>query len=266
MPQLIKHLPWDSNHFKVKVGRYLPTAIGSDQEEHEFRQEFVEGKFDCVYAMLDASDIHSREVAARVGFFLGDIRMSYLFKKKDWMPEGPWKPRGRAVVEIKLLNPENAEHVAQVKALSRDLSVVSRFYVDERFRPHVADMYSIWAGNLMKPKASTDLPVVTVVALVGDQVVGFIGNKIVEEEVNGKNIRHGEVVLVATHPEFRGHGIGRAMTGTSIDWCFENGTEFVTVDTQGNNYQASRLYENVGFRLREMILIYHVWKQYGFNK
>ncbi len=266
MSQLIKELPWDSNHFKVKIGRYLPTTIADPDQEKSFRQEFFAGKFDCVYAMLDASDVHSREAAARNQFFLGDIRMSYALTKKDWFPKEPQRRQGTIPAEIRFLNPDNAEQVAQVKVLSRDLSVVSRFHFDERFRPYVADMYEIWAGNFIKPKTPTDLPVKTVIALKNGWVAGFIGNKIVEEEKDGQKVRHGEVVLVATHSDFRGQGFGRAMSEKSIDWCFEQGAEFVTVDTQGNNYQASRLYESVGFRLQDMKLIYHVWKQYGFNK
>lgn len=55
--------------------------------------------------------------------------------------------------------------------------------------------------------------------------------------------------LIAVNPQYRGHGVGRALMEKAIQWSKEKGLPGIRVETQDTNVPACRFYESCGFRL-----------------
>lgn len=81
------------------------------------------------------------------------------------------------------------------------------------------------------------------VAMLADQVAGFVGLRVHAED------RMGEVHIIAVDPAFQRRGVGRALLDFSFDWFREQLLSMVMVETGGDTGHApSRAtYEAAGF-------------------
>ena len=76
-------------------------------------------------------------------------------------------------------------------------------------------------------------------ALVDGAVAGYIGFLGVLDEL--------EVTNVATHPEFRRRGVGRALVSALLDYARRESFRRVTLEVRASNAPAIALYESLGF-------------------
>lgn len=76
----------------------------------------------------------------------------------------------------------------------------------------------------------------------GDDLAGFCWTK-----------RHGpadgEIYIIATHPTYQGHGLGRALVLEGMRHLAEIGCSRVFLYTEGDNERALALYESLGFEI-----------------
>ena len=56
-----------------------------------------------------------------------------------------------------------------------------------------------------------------------------------------------QILNIATHPEHRGKGLGRAVTCRLIDEARSRGISFITLEVRRSNVVARRLYGSLGF-------------------
>jgi ribosomal-protein-alanine N-acetyltransferase len=71
-------------------------------------------------------------------------------------------------------------------------------------------------------------------------IVGFAGLWLMVDEAH--------VTTIATHPDYRGHGIGELLLSSLIDVAFEIGARVVTLEVRVSNSVAQNLYRKYGFR------------------
>ncbi|MBR4872739.1 MAG: ribosomal protein S18-alanine N-acetyltransferase, partial [Clostridia bacterium] len=76
-------------------------------------------------------------------------------------------------------------------------------------------------------------------ALESDEVAGYIGFLGVLDEL--------EVTNVATHPDFRRRGTGRALVSALLDYARREKFLRVTLEVRASNAPAIALYESLGF-------------------
>ena len=76
--------------------------------------------------------------------------------------------------------------------------------------------------------------------LAGTAVIGFFAGWIVEDEMHVNN--------VASHPEYRGIGVGRSLMEAAIDESRYRGAATVILEVRSSNETAQLLYKDVGFR------------------
>ena len=79
-----------------------------------------------------------------------------------------------------------------------------------------------------------------VAAYDNGQCIGYAGANVVLDE--------GQVANIAVYPEYRGKGIGRALTKAMAERCFNSGCATVTLEVRHTNTTAISLYESLGFR------------------
>lgn len=81
------------------------------------------------------------------------------------------------------------------------------------------------------------------VALIGDQLAGFVGLRVHDED------RMGEIYIIAVDPSFQRRGVGRALLEFSFEWMRSRGLAMVMVETGGDRgHERSRAaYESAGF-------------------
>lgn len=73
----------------------------------------------------------------------------------------------------------------------------------------------------------------------GPDVVGFFAGWIVEDELHVNNI--------ASHPGYRGIGIGRSLLQAGIEEGRRRGVSYVLLEVRDSNIAAQSLYKKVGF-------------------
>ena len=82
------------------------------------------------------------------------------------------------------------------------------------------------------------------VAVAGPAVAGWAAG-LVRQSATGKV--SGRVYSVATHPDHRGKGVGRALCEDLLDWFAARGASAAYLEVRSNNESAKRLYDRLGF-------------------
>lgn len=91
---------------------------------------------------------------------------------------------------------------------------------------------------------STDLDAVGFVWIEDDQVMGNLSLRHAQPRSH-----HGRMIgNVVVHPDWRGHGIGRALMERAIRAVQDQGARWVGLEVRASNVIACQLYERLGFR------------------
>lgn len=72
------------------------------------------------------------------------------------------------------------------------------------------------------------------------RLVGYVGLVTVLDE--------GQITNVATHPNFRRRGVGRALMTRLFEHCKERGIAYLSLEVRESNKGAIALYEGLGFQ------------------
>lgn len=88
------------------------------------------------------------------------------------------------------------------------------------------------------------------VAWAGDQVVGAVWNELNVAE------KAGYLSQIHTRPEWQRRGVASALITRSLAYFQQQGLTTATLEVQARNPQALRLYEQLGFRIAERIILY----------
>ena len=95
-----------------------------------------------------------------------------------------------------------------------------------------------WSEKSIETELTCRLSV-WLVALEGEQVVGYVGSQTVIDESDMMNI--------AVHPDFRRRGIAEALVAALEDALRQRGSRALTLEVRDSNVAAITLYEKLGF-------------------
>jgi dTDP-4-amino-4,6-dideoxy-D-galactose acyltransferase len=138
----------------------------------------------------------------------------------------------------------------ELEKLALESGTYSRFNIDENFKSgEYNKLYLTWIALSIEEKLAFDIIIATD---KNETIVGFVTlNKKSESLVN--------IGLVAVSDGFRGKGIGKSLINYALNKSFELGYKEIQVITQINNINAIKLYESIGFYIKEKTFVYHYW-------
>lgn len=137
---------------------------------------------------------------------------------------------------------------SDIEDLADRCFLYSRFHLDPRMSSQQANAIKrSWAANACRGRA----PIVYAARVQG-RLAGFLAVL----EVNSAHGRDAVIDLVGVDADFRGRGIGRALSQTFIR-DFSDRADRLRVGTQISNIPALRLYEALGFRTSSTSYVLH---------
>ena len=109
--------------------------------------------------------------------------------------------------------------------------------------PQIAELEKLcfsdpWSERSIETELSCRLSV-WLVALEGEQVVGYVGSQTVIDESDMMNL--------AVHPDFRRRGIAEALVADLEAALRQRGSRALTLEVRDSNAPAIALYEKLGF-------------------
>lgn len=109
--------------------------------------------------------------------------------------------------------------------------------------PEVAEIEKLcfsdpWSEHALSESIACDYAHFSVY-LENGKVIGYMGFYALFDE--------GSVTNVATHPDYRGRGVGTALMQHTIELCRKRSVESITLEVRESNITAQRLYEKCGF-------------------
>lgn len=231
-------LQWDTDFFGFPVAKVL-----GDQLTSQFKDQIDDwcraNRIACLYFFSRGDDPVTSQIAARNGYELTDLRMTFEnADRAQWQMD---KQPG-----IRPARPEDLAAMMTIASRSHD---DTRFYFDQRFsRKMCSRLYSIWIEKSCNGSADA-----VWVPEIDGKVCGYVTCKINRAD------QVGNIGLIAVADSARGRGTGSALIRQAMNWFADQNARSVTVVTQGRNVAAQRLYQRLGFVTRSLELTYHKW-------
>lgn len=113
----------------------------------------------------------------------------------------------------------------------------------EQTVPQVADLESRsfstpWSEKSIREELKNEWAL-WYVALEDEKFLGYIG---IQYGLDG-----GDIMTIATEPDYRGRGIGKALILHVLEIFKEKDLQYLTLEVRPSNFSALKLYENLGF-------------------
>jgi dTDP-4-amino-4,6-dideoxy-D-galactose acyltransferase len=236
-------LPWDTEHFGVRVARVRTRRLDADGLDRILAWAAAH-EVACLYLLADAQDSATWRLAASRGFRFVDLRMTL----RRRLGRGKESPSGRDV-GVRAARPGDE---AALVEMARAGHVDSRFYADGRFDLRAVEaLYERWLrGSLDGVLADAVL-----VAEASGVPAGYVTVRLDHEHGTGR------IELLGVSRRWRSAGLGRSLVLAALDRFRDAGLEATSVVTQGRNVAGQRLYQACGFRTQLVELWYHRWSE-----
>ena len=223
---MIKHLPWDSDFFEIK--------IASVDASHEVADIDLQ-EFDMFYSF------HSNENKVFANFQLSFREHKIIFEKllgqiKD------------VDADIRSVD-DNFKDISTLQELAYESGKHSRFNLDGNFAERqFKNLYNLWITNSLNRQFADDVLVI----YQNDKIGGFVTYKINQEVAT--------IGLIAVLPEFQGQGLGSKLLQRVEYLLSKKKVEKVQIPTQQENLDACGFYTKKGYSILSITPITHYWK------
>ena len=235
----LNFLPWDSEFFGIRVGRFLPPRL--KQDDLPIVQDWTrQNAIDCLYFLAEPRFPETLAAAHQGGFKFVDSRVEFE------LPEAQL-----ATLETQTssaVRPATAEDESVILSIARTVHTNTRFFKDSMFRrERSAELYAEWLrGALRDPGQAVFVSVDQANVARGYVSCGVAGTS-------------GRIGLIGVEESFRGHGFAsRLLHGANL-WCAAHGARTVHVASQADNSAAANLYSAAGFRQTSIAVWFHRW-------
>lgn len=235
----IEELPWDTEHFGVRVGElYVGRACA---DEVRATLDATAHQFELIYVRNANTDAMSQDVLQAFNGEQTDTRAVFERSSLELPKETTPAPAGG------LRRAEPGTNSSALRSLGRQVAEHSRFQNDSRMPPAwTSILYETWLASSIEREHADEV----LVWWLDDEPVGLYTIKVAGD--------CGTLDLFAVDQAHRGKGIGAALTQAGLLWMQERGLSRASVTTQLNN-PVCKLYRGFGYSLAETEDIYHLW-------
>lgn len=236
----LQPLTWDSDFCGYKVGRIdcepgQPAEI-LDNMLNDARQQ----GFRLIYAAIPHPAEIDGAILRRHNGHKADGKVTFVCR-----PVAPVTAAMPAGIEEFHGTPEGLYDLAYESGL------YSRFALDPCFgTENFRRMYRLWIDNSI---AGTIADRIYVARTASGPISGFVTLK-----TGGGQASIG---LIAVSPESRGRHLGSALIAACKRQAVESGCSSLSVVTQSDNVPACNFYSKNGFKIDNIVNIYHFWPQ-----
>lgn len=235
----IEELPWDTEHFGVRVGELRVGRASADEVRAVL--EASAAQFELVYVRNANTNAMSQDVLETFNGEQTDTRAVFERSSLQLPKEGNPPPAG----ELRRAQP--GSNSSALRSLARQVAEHSRFQNDTRFPPSwVSTLYETWLARSIEREHADEV----LVWWLDDEPVGLYTIKVAGD--------CGTLDLFAVDEGQRGKGIGAALLRAGLLWMQERGLSRASVTTQLSN-PVCKLYRGFGYSLAETEDIYHLW-------
>jgi dTDP-4-amino-4,6-dideoxy-D-galactose acyltransferase len=230
-------LEWDTGFFGYKVAGIKASELEPAGLDKILRQ-LRENDFKLAYCFVSPEDKRSNESLKQASGLLADEKITYSINV-----EANSFPVSDKIIPYDLKQPTQ-----KLITLALQSGIYSRFKIDQNFRNNEFErLYMEWIGKSVSKTLADEVFVYS----EDDEILGFITLSI-------KN-RKGSIGLIAVDENQRGKAIGKKLIGRGLLYFKENNITETDVVTQKANSIACRFYESCGFRIKNIVNIYHLW-------
>jgi len=241
---ILEHLPWDSKHFGLAMGRIGPLVVHPEHATAETLDPLVgwlldraeEAGLDHLAAKVDGAELTALQTLEARGFRLVDCLVTYFYDcHRD--PPPPMKQLGA----IRDYQPSDREAILSIA--ERMLAEYGgRFSFDPWLpRDAVRRLYVEWARSACDGSMANRL-------LVGERhgrLVGFLGYRMQPRPLQGLEIRIAGQGISAVLPE--GTGLYPALLARAIVVDRVVTYDFAEFDTPIQHVLTQRIFQRMGF-------------------
>lgn len=235
---MFKQLPWDSKFF----GYSIATLHLVPSDTTDFIAEFKKSDVTCLYLYIDKSAKVQNERCERHGYSPVEIRLRFAKHPRIQINENKKS-------NIEITTDVDRNILKKLYPLAHQISHVSRFFKDVRFRPLAEKLYEQW----IQLSADNNTQKMSFLAWKGTIPVGIVTLK-----------SHGNSIIIdlfGVKKSYRRKGIGAMLLRAAENWAYQTGAQSLEVVTQKDNIASCSLYKKHGFTQQSETMIYHLWKR-----
>jgi len=231
-----KHKEWDSNFFNLKIGEAEIHSFNSEDYRH-FLKKARQDNYTLIY-------IYSKD----------EISFNRLQKEKILLVD-------KKVSYIKTQDKFNSEKIRKIKSYKKDQNYFkvlelallsgsySRFKIDKNFSANSFEkLYRTWLDNSLNKSIAND---VLIMDNKFNKISGFISYKIINDFI--------KIGLISVDKNFHGYGIGKLLMKQVEYIAHREKLSAIEVDTQQINKQACSFYNAIGYKIKNLQPIFHLW-------
>ncbi|WP_057936021.1 GNAT family N-acetyltransferase [Algoriphagus resistens] len=213
------YLPFDSSLFGYQVGK---TTIGDSWNEKDFLK--AAGDFRLVYLFSEKPvELHDH------GFHWVDTKV--IFEKEL-----------QNQIEVVSIQPFQGNLNNELEELAFLSGIHSRFKIDPRLQNgEFEKLYRLWITKAYESNSILQSP----------DLAGMVTLTVEHGQAN--------IGLIAVSGENQGKGWGRKLLQAAEYQAFRQGAVIMKIPTQSSNAPACKLYESLGYQLKNKIHVYHYW-------
>ncbi|MBQ6620913.1 MAG: GNAT family N-acetyltransferase [Thermoguttaceae bacterium] len=234
-----RELPWDSAFFGLPVASM---DIDERDTPEAVQQVIDKSTARLIYAFL------SPEIQTRFEGILQ--KFGALYDEKVFYEKTLTSPAPKPVLPEGFSSGMVDQPFPELYALARASSWDSRFAKDPRLAPKVGELYDLWIEKGFTP------PDQGIVGIFDDKT-GHILCALMSFKI--KDIV-GTIELFAVDSRYRRRGLGRALLEVFDNLLSQRSINRATVVTQKTNFGACRAYESVGYSVRCVRDVWHLYK------
>ncbi len=238
MYNIYKILEWDSLFFGYNIASIQALNLQSD-DLNKIIKELREQNIKLVYCNTNPDDEISNSSFKGASGLLVDKKVTFSIKISET----------DNFTGSTLIRPYKLNYTSEkLKSLALQSGIYSRFKIDPNF--HNAEYEKLYIEWIEKSVQGNIADEVLVYSENEDEkgliTLGFKGNS-------------GSIGLLAVDENERGKSIGRKLVWSALACFREKKVNIVEVVTQNDNEGACGFYKSMGFEVKSIVNIYHLW-------